>query len=357
MLIISTTSPDALVASAMLLNQTKSKVWRFQFFNPLTPETELRERALSISDSDQSKRFIGMPLIKDPCVTQVSNLFNKELHEKIIDGSVLFANDSLTSLAFKFNQGKIPEKNLDSFRKAFNSKTMHKSSLVKFCSNAQEFFSPFRGTKMKSLYVFMEETFPSLMSYARTIEVISRCEFDLDLIVKTLECDESISGWVSRARKSSKCLTFIGKELSILHQPFGWSYPKYCEALHGDCKYFLRISQKNNNVSIVELEKNPWSSSKSTIDKLDFGFVGSKYDNYFHGVIDKKDTDAFVDYVLNKLNQEYEMEKLGVDETDPIEESAKAILTENKAKTMVDARALAVKEKDDKDLRQIEGRG
>lgn len=327
--------PESIIATAVMAMHKNPHRSKYRFFNNLMPDAELIERANATRNeiNQPSVCLVGLPLMRLPADIQITNRVTQMIDYPIHNGMVYYDNDSVINMALMAS-------NTDT-KKTYFEKALSGLNDVS-TRTPEQFFDRKKSDPFSVLYAFIEELYPYDMAYARVIDSLVMFNCDIASTVNFLEARLKMDSWQSRAKKISKRLTGFGDALSLVKQDSGRPYPKYAEALHCKCDYFMRLSHHTEKVHCVEILRNPWNKGARKIDSIPPPFVGSGINGDFKGFVLEENVNKLTEIIFNKLTGEGEMEKYGVDQEDPIENKAHDLLNKNKATDITDARAKAL---------------
>jgi len=213
---------------------------------------------------------------------------------------------------------------------------------------------------MMILRAYLERVYPSEMTYCRIIESIVNNKMDVKEALYRMKIgSESIRELEKAAFQVKDQMVVVGN-ISIINQKRRKQYPRYSEYLvMPEIKYSIKITPIGNDNVVIQIGFNQWQKSPNKInigiDLLpivkDYIITFGGHYNVGSGMVKAENLEQFIDDVTKILNEEEDMEKYGVDPTDPVEVRAAELVKEGSVKNIEEGRAETLKihskEKDD----------
>ena len=203
---------------------------------------------------------------------------------------------------------------------------------------------------------YLECNYPANMTYCRIVEVLKNTGLDCVEANKRLGIDDScISDLQAKAKKVSRYME-VYNNFSVIRQLRPNQYPRYVEyRIKPDIKYSIRFTAIAGDKLYLQVGYNKWHKISNNIhigqmlSEFKYLIRGGGHYNVGGGILNQKDAEKFLDDISLKLNPEQEekpveegMEKLGVDQQDPVEKEAQDMVKSGEAKNIDDARENAV---------------
>lgn len=196
---------------------------------------------------------------------------------------------------------------------------------------------------------YLEVASPNDMSICRIVEMINSCDLDIYEAAYLLMINSYYVKELEKNANKIKNAIVISKKISIVNQKNTNQYPRYSEyLLYPEVKYAIRITNIGNGNLKIGIGYNKWHNEKNELNlgKICYPDVTKSWGGHFNigsGVIHEDNLNSFVDMISKLLNDEVEeMEKYGVDQSDPVEQKATELVKTGEAKNVTDARKVVV---------------
>lgn len=202
---------------------------------------------------------------------------------------------------------------------------------------------------LMAIRAFIEQAFPSSMMLCRIVEMMVSCRFDL------LRCnaqlgigDASVDQIRNDAHKCEKEIVLF-RSFSLLRQRRVNQFPRYSELyVYPHLKYWIRASQSGNGLLYLQIGFNKFQKAnnainiRTAIQSCKQFVIGGGHFNVGAGTVKESDLDDVLDYFDSLFNNEDNMEKYGVDKSDPIEQKAQEMMKTGEFKDIKEARKAAL---------------
>ena len=183
------------------------------------------------------------------------------------------------------------------------------------------------------LRAYLESIDPNDMIYCRIVEMIASCNMNIKEAIYLLRINSYYVKDLTRSAMKIKGSMVISKWVSVTNQRRKNQFPRYAEYLVcPQVKYAIRITNLPNHQVNIDVGYNKWHELKNEINigkliKFDYVKVGGGHFNVGGCIISEDLVNRFIDDISKALNEEeIEMEKYAVDQTDPVEKIAKELV-------------------------------
>lgn len=346
---------DGIVSAALYLNYLKNKRTRlypvssfmrgerfYKFFNQIIKGKDDQKIVLDYQYHNKADIWID-------------HHFNSEFGECIVNNEKIHY-DSKAESAAQLVRNYLISKNNNSIMSLNSYSTLNDLikdvNMTDSCSynSIQQVFTDKKPIII--LRAYLEQLVPNNMTYCRIVEMIDRCDFDLDEAIYRLRINTYYLKELEKKALKIKNNLIISKKISLVNQKGFNRFPRYAEFLVlPNIKYCIRITNVGNNIAEFSVGYNAWHKEKNQFNigkliKFDYINEGGGHFNVAGGFMKDIYVERFIDDLSRILNEEEDdMEKYGVDKSDPIEQRAAELVKTGEVKNVPEGRKVVVESK------------